>query len=268
MLELLLMNQAVAALSGLLVGSISTPLAASRSVAFGLTLIHSILGGNLLGVYITSLYDLNIPIPVISTLAAMAFSIVVGELVERGFPEDTSVAFSVSLASTMTIIFGYLASQVSSLAYSRAWTYIAGTSAISSLEDLIKLSVALLIVAPVAGLLSKEFRYIAFDEEGAKAMGINVRFYRYTLYCLASISASILSSTIGVLATHIVLAIPGMVYLKFFKRFKAFFSIPIGLVVMLAGYFVAGLLSIPPSGGVGVISICIMAGVAVYGRLR
>ncbi|MCS7125393.1 MAG: metal ABC transporter permease [Aigarchaeota archaeon] len=266
MLELLLINYVVAALSGLLVGSISVTLTTSRSITFGLTLLHSILGGNLLGVYLSSLYNLTIPIPLVSTLTAIALSIIVGELIERGLSEDMAIAFSVSIATTMTIIFGYLASQVSSLAITKAWTYIAGTSSISSIEDLAKLTLTLFIVLPIVHLLFKEFKYIAFDEDGAKALGLNIRFYRYVFYSLAALSASILSSTIGILATHVVLSVPGIIYIKFFKRYNIAFSYLIGVVIMLVGYYLASLLSISPSGGVGLTSILTVLGVTVYGR--
>lgn len=266
MLEFLILSYAVASLSGLLVGSVSTILSTSRSITFGLTLLHSILGGSLLGVYLNSIFNLYLPIPFISTLVAICLSITVGELVERGFSEDMSTAFTVSIATTMTIVFGYLSSQISSVAVSRAWSYIAGTSAISTLEDLIKTTITLIIVLPITHLFFREFKYIAFDEDGSKALGLNIRVYRYTFYSLAAISASILSSTIGVLATHVVLSVPGFLSLKVFKRFSIAFTYLSSIGIMALGYYLASLLSIPPSGGVGLVSIITVLGVVAYGR--
>ncbi|MEN2973966.1 MAG: iron chelate uptake ABC transporter family permease subunit [Candidatus Caldarchaeales archaeon] len=266
MLEILIVNYIVAALSGLLVGSISIPLTTSRSVTFGLTLLHSILGGSLLGVYLSALYDLPIPVPLVSTLTAITLSIIVGELMERGFSEDMSIAFSVSIATTMTIIFGYLSSLVSSIAFAKAWAYIAGTSTISSIEDILRLLLGLSIVVPTTHLLFKEFKYIAFDPDGAEAMGLNIRFYRYVFYSLTAISSSILSSTIGVLATHVILAIPGIIYMRLFRRLNISASYLLGVMIMVAGYLLASLMAIPPSGGVGLTSIIAVLGVTVYGR--
>lgn len=266
MLELFIFSYAVASLSGLLVGSISTILSTSRSITFGLTMLHSILGGSLLGIYINLVFNLDLPIPFISTLVAICLSVMVGELVERGFSEDMSTAFTVSIATSMTIIFGYLSSQISGIALSKAWSYIAGTSAISTLRDLLKLAITSFIVLPVTHLFFREFKYIAFDEDGSKALGLNIRAYRYTFYSLAAVSASILSSTIGVLATHIVLSVPGFLSLKVFKRFSAVFTYLSSVSIMILGYYIASFLSIPPSGGVGLISIITVLGVVAYGK--
>ncbi len=266
MLELIILTYFVASLSGLLVGSISTLLATSRSVTFGLTMLHSILGGSLLGVYLNSFFNLDIPVPLVSTLVAICLSIIVGELIERGFSEDMSIAFAVSIATTMTIVFGYMASQISSIAVSRAWSFIAGTSAITTLEDLYKSTLTTFIVLPIVHLFFHEFKYIAFDEDGSKAMGLNVRIYRYIFYSLASVSAAILSSTIGVLATHAVLAVPGILSLKIFKKHIIPSTYISSVIIMLAGYYLSSLLAIPPSGGIGLISILIVLGVAAYGR--
>jgi len=266
MLELIILGYAVASLSGLLVGSISIILTTSRSITFGLTLLHSILGGNILGVYINLIFDLAIPVPLFSTLVAICLSIIVGELVERGFSEDLSIAFTVSIATTLTIVFGYMSSQISSVAISRAWAYIAGTSAISTLEDLFKITLTSLIVLPFIHLFFREFKYIAFDEDGSKVMGLNVRIYRYTFYSLAAVSAAILSSTIGVLATHVVLAVPGVLSLKVFKRFSIAFTYLSSIGIMISGYYIASFLAFPPSGGVGLISILTFLGVVAFGR--
>lgn len=266
MLELIILTYSVASLSGLLVGSISTVLATSRSVTFGLTMLHSILGGSLLGVYLNSVFNLDMPIPIISTLVAICLSIMVGELIERGFSEDMSIAFTVSIATTMTIIFGYLASQISSIAVSRAWAFIAGASAISTFEDLYKIAITIFTVLPIVHLFYREFKYIAFDEDGSKAMGLNIRMYRYAFYSLAAVSAATLSSTIGVLATHVVLAVPGILSIRVFKKYIAPLTYISSVSIMLAGYYLSSLIGIPPSGGVGLVSALTVLGVVAYGR--
>ncbi|MEM2469470.1 MAG: iron chelate uptake ABC transporter family permease subunit [Nitrososphaerota archaeon] len=266
MLEFFILSYSVASLSGLLVGSVSNILSTSRSITFGLTMLHAILGGSLLGVYLNLIFNLDLPIPLISTLVAICLSIMVGELVEKGFSEDMSIAFTVSIATTMTIVFGYLSSQISSIALARAWSYIAGTSAISTFQDLLKLAITLFIVLPITHLFFREFKYIAFDEDGSKALGLNIRVYRYMFYSLAAISASVLSSTIGVLATHVVLSVPGFLILKFSKRLSIAFTYLSSVSIMILGYYLASLLSIPPSGGVGLVSIVAVLGVVVYGR--
>lgn len=266
MLELFLTTYLLAALSGLLVGSVSVMLTISRSMMFGLTMLHSILGGAILGVYLNAALGIGLPVSLVATLTAIALSIMMAELVERGFTEDTSTAFSIATATTITIVFGYLASYVSSTAVAEAWSYVTGASSIASLEDVLKIVVAIVIVLPVTQLIFREFKYIAFDEDGAKAMGFNIRFYRYVFYALAAVTASTLSSTIGVLVTHVVLAVPGAVALRYSGRGSLLVCYGVAVALMLAGYLLARFLGIPPSGGVGILSA--LAILVVVGRGR
>ena len=269
MLEIILLTYTLAILSGILIGSVSTPLIMSRSVTFGLTMLHSILGGAILGVFLKIIFSIDVPIPLIATITAIAFSIIAAELIERGFTEDTATAFSVSTATTLTIIFSFYASSLSSTAVSEAWSYVMGSSSLATPEDIFKVFIAIILVVPMVHLLSKEFLYIAFDEEGSKAMGLNVRFYRYTFYSLVALTSATLASTIGVLVTHVVLATPGALSIRMSKKRYAFLSYFIAIAMMLAGYLLARVLNVPPSGGVGLVStilILLMVIIREYGH--
>ncbi len=265
MAELLALAYLLAALSGGIVGSISLPIVMSRSVMFALTLLHSILGGAILGVYLNTVLRLGLPIPLIAALTAVGFSILTAELVEKGMSEDVATALSVATATTITIVFSYLASHVSSTAISTAWGYVMGVSAIATEWDITMAAIALIIVAPTIHLTMKEFRYIAFDEEGARSLGLNVRFYRYLFYSLVSAASAVLSSTIGVLVTHVVLAVPGALALRI-GRGHTVVAYSSSLAVILLGYFLARVLGVPPSGGVGVVSVSVIIGMLMYER--
>ncbi len=265
MAELLLLTYLLAALSGGIVGSISFPIVMGRSIMFALTLLHSILGGAILGVYLNSALQLSIPIPLVAALTAIGFSILTAELVERRMSEDVATALSVAAATTMTIVFSYLASHISSTAISTAWGYVMGVSAIATEWDITVAAMALIIVAPVIHMILKEFRYIAFDEEGAKSLGLNVRFYRYIFYSLVSAASAVLSSTIGVLVTHVLLAVPGALALRVGRR-HILITYSASLSIILLGYLMGRLLGIPPSGGVGILSVVVIIGMLVYER--
>jgi len=254
MLDVTLLTYSLALLSGVLVGSISFPLVMSGSVMFGLTLLHSILGGALLGVFLNTVLGLPIPIQFSATLTSIFFSILTAELIQKGLSEDTATAFSVASATTLTIISSYYASSVSSTALAEAWSYVMGSSSIATIDDLFMVFLAILIVAPLTSIILREIRYISFDEDGAKAMGINIRLYRYTFYSLVAIAAATLSSTIGVLVTHVVLAVPGAISVRLTKRSHMPASYLSSVILMLCGYLVARQLTIPPSGGVGLLS--------------
>jgi len=254
MLEILALTYALALLSGVLIGTISLPMVMSRSIMFALTMLHSILGGAMLGIYLNVAFGIGIPVPFTATLIALSLSILAAELIERGFSEDVATALSVTIATTITIVFSYLSAYISSTAIAEAWTYVAGTSAIATLDDFIKILIAVIIVIPLTHLISKELKYISFDEDGAKALGLNIRFYRYLFYGLTALAASILSSTIGILITHVILAVPGAAALRFSRKGALTYSYLFSMALMLGGYALARVINLPPSGGVGILS--------------
>ncbi|MDW8021354.1 MAG: iron chelate uptake ABC transporter family permease subunit [Nitrososphaerota archaeon] len=260
MLELLALTYVMAAAGGILVGAISLPLAFSRSTLFALTMTHSVLGGAILGIYLNSALGLGVPVPITATMASLILSVLAAELSEKIFSEDVAIALTVAISTTITIIFGYLTIQVSSTGLSEVWFYVAGTSAIATVGDLIKMATAAIIVAPLMHLISRELKYISFDKDGAAAMGLNVRVYRYLFFSLTAFATSTLASTLGVLATHVLLAVPGAVAMRFGKRGSLTASYTIAVALALIGYFTAQLLEIPPSGGIGLISGLVIMG--------
>ncbi len=252
-----------AAVNGLLVGAISLPLILSRSTLFALTMTHSVLGGAILGIYLNEVFGLGIPVPIIAFLTALALSIVVAELSERMFSEDVSIALMVAIATTITVIFSYLVIQVSSTGLSQAWLYIAGTSAVATMRDLQKSLSALVVVAPLMHLITREIKYIAFDKDGAASLGLNLRAYRYLFFGLGALATAILASSIGILATHILLAVPGALTVRLARRRLYPISYLSAVSLALGGYMFAQALRIPPSGGIGILSVIAIVGMVV-----
>ena len=263
MIDLLILIYLSAAAGGLLVGSISLPLILSRGTLFALTMTHSVLGGAILGVYLNAVLGLGIPIPVTAFLTALILSILVAELSGRVFSEDVAIALVVSIATTITVVFSYLVVQVSSTGLAQAWLYVAGSSAIATSEDLQKMLSALVIVAPLMHLITRELKYIAFDLDGAIAMGLNVRVYRYLFFGLSALATSILASSIGILATHILLAVPGALAVKLARRAPYLLSYLSAIGLTLGGFLISQLLRIPPSGGIGILSAFAILGMVV-----
>lgn len=261
--DLLALIYLSAAANGFLVGAISLPLIISRSTLFALTMTHAILGGAILGIYVNEVLGLGLPVSLTAFLVALMLSILVAELSERVFSEDVSIALAVALATTITVIFSYFLARASPTSLSQAWAYVAGTSAVATLGDFQRTLTSLVVIAPLMHMISGEIKYIAFDRDGAAALGLNTRAYRYLFFALASLAASTLSMNIGVLATHVLLAIPGAVAIKFFRRklFTASYLLAAGL--SLGGYMLAQALNIPPSGGIGILSAIAVLGMVV-----
>jgi ABC-type Mn2+/Zn2+ transport system permease subunit len=245
----------VAILSGVLVGTISPALIISRSITFGLTLLHSVLAGSLLGIFISEVRGLPIPPLLTATLFTIAVSIITAEAIERGLPEDAAISTSVGVSTTVTIIIGYLISRMSPLGVSVAMGYVFGSSAIVTLTDLARIASAIIIVAPITHIFWSEFKYISFDPDSADVMGLNVRRYRYLFYSLIAVAATTLSSTVGVLMTHVIIALPGIIAIKSRTTKYHTISYAVAVSIMILGYLISKILNIPPSGGVGIVSI-------------
>lgn len=263
MIDLMVLIYLSAVVNGLLVGSISLPLILSRSSLFALTMTHSVLGGAILGVYLNEVFGLNIPVPAVAFLVALALAILVAELSERIFSEDVAIALMVAIATTITVVFSYLMIKISLTGASQAWLYVAGASAITTIRDLQRILSALVVVAPLMHLITREIKYIAFDRDGAVAMGLNVRAYRYLFFGLGSLATSILASSIGILATHILLAVPGALTIRLARRKLYPISYLSAVGLALGGYLLAQALRIPPSGGIGILSTMVIIGMVV-----
>lgn len=263
--QVTLMLYGVAALAGLLVGGVSPSLVISRSVTFALTLLHSLLAGALIGVYLEDVARISVP-PVFTAVAfAIAASILTAEAVTRGFPEDVAVALSVAFSTTVTIILTYVVSVSTPTGMAKAMSYVFGTSAIATVGDVIRLGGAFAIIAPLTHLLWYEHKYVSFDPEGAEVMGVRVRAYRYLFYSLIAIASGSLSMSLGVLIAHVAISTPGLVAsMKARRMFLT--SYTVSLLMFLGGYSIAYIANLPPSAGVGALSVAISAGVMAVMR--
>ena len=148
---------------GLLAGSISPALAYSRSILLGITLMHSVLAGALVGVYLGSATSLPLSPSIVAVLFAVTASIATAEAVNRGVPEDSAISAVVSIFVAISIIFTYLVATQVPLGVSKAMGYVFGLSSIVTLNDLLRILIALVIVVPLSHLFWYEYKFISFD---------------------------------------------------------------------------------------------------------
>ncbi|RLG87368.1 MAG: hypothetical protein DRO15_05010 [Thermoprotei archaeon] len=247
------------------IASIVSPLASlSRSIMAALQMLHAVIAGGFLGVL---LHYLGAPLPpVMITLAFTLFSsLLVAELVERGFTQDSAAAISAFISSATASISGYMAAKVSATALSEAWSFLVGSAVLVRIEDLFILSSVLLIAVVLVALFYKELIFISFDEEGARAMGFHVRYYRYLLYALLSLVAVSLSISLGAIVAHILLAAPGSISTRIASSIKQIFSISLSIALIggIIGAIIAYHLALPPGAAVGIV-ITVCYGVFIY----
>jgi len=255
---LLLAGCITALLGGALVGSISPALVVARSVTFSITLLHSVLAGGLVGVFLTDVVHAPIPPVVTATLISILISIITAEAINRGFPEDSAVATSVCISVTMTVTLTYYLSFMSPLGVSRAMSYVFGTSALTTPRDIARLAATVILVIPLVHMFWSEIKYVFFDPEGAYSMGLRVRYYRYLLYALTAATATSLAMSLGVLISHVILAAPGLLAVRLSAKRIHAIAYASSVAVMLLGYIAALLLELPPSAGVGIFASLIV----------
>lgn len=249
---LLLTSCIAALLGGVMVGSVSPALVIARSAVFSITLLHSVLAGGLLGVFLTDVLCMPIPPVLTATLVTVLISVVTAEATSRGFSEDSAIAMSVCTSVTMTILLTYYLSFTSPLGIPKAMSYVFGMSSLITYEDIARLGSATLLVAPLTHIFWNEVKYVFFDAEGAYSMGLRTKYYRYLLYVIAAIAAASLAMSLGVLISHIVLTAPGLIAMRLSTRRLHAVSYTLSLTMMILGYLIALALKLPPSAGVGI----------------
>jgi len=240
--------------SGLLAGAISPSLAYSRSILLGITLMHSVLSGALFGVFVSAVMGIPLAPSLTAVLFAITFSILTAEAVNRGIPEDAAISLVVSISVAISIIFTFLVALHVPLGVSAAMSYVFGISSILTINDLLRVIISLMLVMPLAHLFWYEYKFISFDPEGAEAMGLSIRFYRYLYYGLASVAATAIAMTLGVLLTHIIISLPGLFALRKKYLYPYRLSYLVGVTIVVGGYLISLPLSLPPSAGVGILA--------------
>ncbi len=257
---------AVAVLGGVLAGSVSPPLAYSRTVTFGITLMHSILAGALVGVFLKDVTGVSVSPALTAIALASAVSLLTAEAVSSGFPEDAAVALSVGVSVSIAVIMAFEVSIRTSYGMSEAMGYVFGTAALATWVDVARLAASLILVLPLTHMFWYEYKYLAFDPEGARAMGIHARVYRYLYFFTVAVAASILAMSLGVLLAHIIISLPGLMALRLRTSHPFRLSYGVCVSMLVSGYCIAWLLGWPPSGGVGLVAAVLIALTMVVGR--
>ena len=115
-----------------------------------------------------------------------------------------------------------------------------------------EMSIAIIMSAGVglAGVLSKELMYMAFDEEGARMVGIPVKSVNFIFTILTAFTVSIAARTVGALIVSSMMVVPVACAMKFAKSYKqtVLFSILLALIFTIIGLTLSYYLGLKPGG--------------------
>jgi len=99
-------------------------------------------------------------------------------------------------------------------------------------------------------LFSREFLYIAFDEDGAKAMGLNTRIYHYLSIFIASLGIVVVTKALGSIIIYAVMIVPPLLaglLTHSFMRIRVL-SFMIVFIYGFLGLIISFIVNVAPSG--------------------
>ena len=112
-------------------------------------------------------------------------------------------------------------------------------------------------------LLYKELRYIAFDEEGARLIGVPVKAVNFIFTILTALTISIASRTVGTLIVSSIMVIPVACAMKLTSSYKMtiLLSIVFALVFTVIGLSLSFYVGLKPGGTIvlaGIINLVLL----------
>lgn len=218
-----------------------------RYSMIGDTLAHSSLAGVALGL-VTGLNPI---------LSAFVFTSICGILIEylRNYFKKyaeliLSIVLSLSVGTAITIIS-------SGKARANVNSFLFGSVLTVTKTDLITVLALSLVSVFLIVLLYNHLLVLTFDEEGAKASGINAKLINYIFTILVAATISVSIRIVGVLVLSSMIALPVATALQLNKGFKTtlIFSIFISIIDIVTGIFVSYYIDCAPGGVTALISV-------------
>jgi len=145
-------------------------------------------------------------------IAAVVAALIIGWVrLQFGEEEDTIIAALWAVGMAVGVLFisrtpGYTADLMS---------YLFGNILLISRSDLVLLVVLNAIIIGTVVLFYKQFLVIAFDEEFARARGLNVRFYYLLMLVLVALTIVVLIRVVGLILVIALLTLPAAIARQF-----------------------------------------------------
>jgi len=163
-----------------------------------------------------------------------------------------SIFLSGSLALAIIIV------SASSSFNTSLFDYLFGSIVAIDDDDIVIITLLGLICAATLYVNFQRFLYIAFDEESAKASGINTTLLNYLLISLVSVVISVSIKIVGALLIGAMMVIPAIIAMQFSKNFRSsvVYAIFIAMVSVIGGLFISYYASLPSGATIVVLLLC------------
>lgn len=195
-------------------------------------------------------------------LGAVIITVIAGfgiDVIRKRFPKYAEISIAIIMSAGVG-----LAGVLSGFADNSAgFTSFLFGSIVAITDFELYLVVILAIVVMIVFLfLYKELMYIAFDEEGARLVGIPVKTVNFIFTILTALTISIASRTVGALIVSSIMVIPVACAMRFSKSYKMtiLLSIMFAVVFTLIGLVLSFYIGLKPGGTIvlaGVITLII-----------
>jgi len=208
-----------ALLAGLLAsvsfGIVGTYVVTKRIASIAGAIAHCALGGIGFGLY--AQYELGWARfdPIYGALiAAVGSALLIGAVVLSGSEREDTIIGAV-WATGMAIGFLLIKKVRSNQANLESWLF--GDINFVGATDLITVALLGAAVVVLAILFHKQFVAVCFDEEFARARGVNVRFFYLLLLVMAAVTTVLLVRTVGIIMVIALLTLPAAIGSRFAK---------------------------------------------------
>ncbi len=258
-------------LAGVACGVVGPFIVARRISYIGGGIAHSVLGGMGAAYFFSNVFNWEGLHPLFGAVVAALLSAIVIGLVslKARQREDTIISAIWAIGMAVGIIFimktpGYNENLLS---------YLFGNILMVSSQDLWQIAGLDLLIISMVILFYNKFLAICFDEQFARARGINVEFYYLLLLCLTALTVVVLVTVVGIVMVIALLTLPVAISGYFTRTLWQTMILSIITTILLSTFGLAISYDLDlPSGATiillaGILFILTIAGKKVFGAI-
>ncbi|MCK4547210.1 MAG: metal ABC transporter permease [Candidatus Eisenbacteria sp.] len=227
----------------------------------GVGVSHSAFGGVALGAL------LGVSPTAVAIPFAVGVANAIGVVSRKGkIGIDATIGIFFSLAMALGIIFIGLSDQYNVDLFG----YLFGSILAVTTGDLILTAVLGAVILGLTLVLFKEFLFVAFDEEVARASGLPVVLLDHLLLTMLALAVVMSIKVIGIVLVSALLVIPGATALQLTRRYgpAIVYSIVTGLVATVGGLFLSYYADLASGATIVTVASFIFFVALLFGRFR
>ncbi|MEM3404202.1 MAG: metal ABC transporter permease [Nitrososphaeria archaeon] len=216
---------------------------------------HSALGGAAIGVFVGYTFSLGIEPFYYALLFSSFTAMLVAYAGRHGGAEVLNSALGGALALSVSF-YAILRTLVPTELRAVIDRYLVGDLLLLTINDLVNLSVIIMVGAITLYIFRNEILYICFDQEGAEALGLNVPLYDYILFFFIGLAGGLAAKTIGSLMVFALIMLPSVIAKDFSSNIKGFFAktLVLTLIFGYSGMLLSILANLSSSGSIAAVA--------------